>query len=185
MSKIGKIPITISDGVTITTENNLVNIKGPKGELAYSIPSDLKITLEDGLLKVDRKKNSTQARALHGTWRSHLQNAIIGVKEGYKKELELVGLGYRSEIKGEKLVLQVGFSHPVEIDVPEEINMTADKNQISVEGIDKQKVGQIAAIIRRVRPPEPYKGTGIRYKNEIIRRKAGKSAKAVGSGTNT
>ncbi|MBU1110998.1 50S ribosomal protein L6 [Patescibacteria group bacterium] len=183
MSKIGKQPITIPKNVEVLIDGQSVVIKGTKGELAYTLPELVNAGIEDSELRVNRVNDLPTAKALHGTWRAHLQNAVIGVDKGYEKILELVGLGYRAELKEGKLVLLVGFSHSVEVKIPEGIKASVVKNKISVEGIDKHQVGQIAAIIRRVRPPEPYKGTGIRYADEVIRLKPGKSARAVGAGT--
>jgi large subunit ribosomal protein L6 len=181
MSKIGKQPIPIKENVEITQRGQDIVIKGPKGELSCSLPSQIKVEKKENELMVRRQDDSILARSLHGTWRALLQNAIEGVTEGFRKELELVGLGYRAEVKENNLVLQVGFSHPVEIKIPPEVKVEVEKTTITVEGIDKQKVGEIAAIIRRVRPPEPYKGTGIRYLGEVVRRKPGKAAKALGA----
>ncbi|OQX51476.1 50S ribosomal protein L6 [candidate division CPR3 bacterium 4484_211] len=182
MSRIGKKPISIDEGIQVAVEGRRVSVRGPKGELSYLLPDGIKVLVGESEIKVERRRNDKQTRALHGTWRSILQNAVIGLKEGYVKELELVGLGYRAEVKGDRLILQVGFSHPVECTIPRGVNVSVEKSKIRLEGIDKHLVHQTAASIRAVRPPEPYKGTGIRYVGEVIKRKAGKAAKAVGAG---
>ena len=181
MSRIGSKPIKIQDGVTVTVGSGTVVVKGKKGELTYDFPSrSIEVTIVDDLVKVKVKDNSRQTRALHGLVRSLLSNMIKGVVEGYEKRLELVGTGYRVKKEGNKLVLSLGFSHPVEVSAPEGISFEVEDNdKIIVSGIDNQKVGQVAAEIRAKRKPEPYKGKGVRYAGEIVRRKAGKAAKAT------
>ncbi len=181
MSRIGNKPITIPDNVEVRIEGDKVIIKGPKGELEEKILPGMKVEVSEGLIKViNTQPEDKQHRAWHGLLRSLLANMVKGVTQGWKKELELVGVGYRAKMEGRKVVLSVGYSHNVEVEVPEDLEVKVDKNtQITVEGIDKYKVGQLAANIRAVRPPEPYKGKGIRYKGEVVRRKAGKAGKAA------
>ena len=177
MSRIGKKPIEIPDNVEIKIENRLVKIKGPKGEMSKEIPLDIGIEIKDKEILLNPKRKTKKSGALWGLTRSLLYNDVKGVTEGFEKELELIGIGYRASVEKEKLlVLEVGFSHKVEIEVPEGIDVSVKKNIIAISGIDKQKVGEIAAKIRKVRPPEPYKGKGIRYVGEKVRRKEGKKA---------
>ncbi|MFT4415735.1 50S ribosomal protein L6 [Fredinandcohnia humi] len=178
MSRVGKKPLEIPAGVTVTNNNNTITVKGPKGELTRTFHPDIQITVEENVLNVTRPTDNKEHRALHGTTRSILGNMVEGVHKGYERGLELIGVGYRAQKSGNKLVLNVGYSHPVEI-VPEagiEIDVPAN-TKIIVKGIDKERVGAIAANIRGVRPPEPYKGKGIRYEGEFVRRKEGKTAK--------
>lgn len=180
MSKIGQLPITIPNGVTLEINGGTVNISGPKGKLEVNFKKDLlDVKVEEGQVKVSTKKDSKIARSVWGTTRMLIANHIKGVTEGWKKQLELVGTGYRSEVQGNKLVLTVGYSHPVNIEAPEGITFKVEKSVINVDGIDKQVVGQVSANIRASRPPEPYKGKGVKYVGEVIRRKAGKAAKAA------
>ena len=177
MSRIGKKPIEIPDAVEIKMEKRLVKIKGPKGEISKEIPLDIGIEIKDKEILLNPKRKTKKSGALWGLTRSLLYNDVQGVTEGFKKELELIGIGYRASVEKEKLlVLEVGFSHKVEIEVPEGIDVSVKKNIITISGIDKQKVGEVAAKIRKVRPPEPYKGKGIRYVGEKVRRKEGKKA---------
>jgi len=177
MSRIGKKPIEIPDGVEIEIEKRLVKMKGPKGEISKEIPLDIGIEIKDKEILLNPKRKTKKSGALWGLTRSLLYNDVKGVTEGFEKELELIGIGYRASVEKEKLlVLEVGFSHKVEIEAPEGIDISVKKNIITVSGIDKQKVGEIAAKIRKVRPPEPYKGKGIRYVGEKVRRKEGKKA---------
>lgn len=180
MSRIGKTPIQIEKNVTVTHSGDVMTVTGPKGTLSYAIPDAILVKDENGVITVDAKHNDRRSRALHGFVRAHLANLIHGVSEGWTKTLELSGVGYRASVNGQNLVLTVGFSHPVTIAPPEGITFTISEGKIVVSGIDKQQVGQIAAEIRNVKKPEPYKGKGIRYQGEHIRRKAGKSAKGVG-----
>jgi large subunit ribosomal protein L6 len=176
MSRIGKKPVAIPSGVTVAIEGSTVNVKGPKGELTRRFRSEMKIQQDDGRVVIGRPSDSKEHRALHGLTRALLANMILGVTQGYRKSLEIVGVGYRAEKKGEKLVLSVGFSHQVEYPQPKGITIsTSGPTVVVIEGIDKEKVGQVAAEIRAVRPPEPYKGKGIRYQGEQVRRKAGKT----------
>lgn len=179
MSRIGKLPVQIPAGVTITVgDDNTVTVKGPKGELNQKMPSSMQLTQEDGAFSVKRPNDDKENRALHGLTRSLLNNMVVGVTNGFSKTLDIVGVGYRAQLQGSTLVLNMGYSHPVEIPQPDGITFACPtNNKIVVSGSDKQKVGQIAADIRNVRPPEPYKGKGIKYDNEIIRRKEGKTGK--------
>lgn len=178
MSRIGKQPIPVPSGVDVKIEGSTVTVKGPKGELSRTFSDIMTIRLEDGVLYVERPDDSREARSLHGLTRTLLANMVTGVSEGYVKNLEIVGVGYRATLKGKDLELALGFSHPVVV-VPEP-GITFDvpaPNKITVSGIDKQRVGQVAADIRKWRKPEPYKGKGIRYEGEYVRRKLGKAAK--------
>ncbi len=180
MSRIGNKPIAVPQGVEVKLEDGWVVVKGPKGELREKMLPGIEIKLEEGIVRVvNTQPEDKQHRAWHGLLRSLIANMITGVTEGWKKELQLVGVGYRAKLEGKKLVLSVGFSHNVEVEIPEGLEVKVDKNtEITVSGIDKYQVGQLAANIRAVRPPEPYKGKGIRYKGEQVRRKAGKAGKA-------
>jgi large subunit ribosomal protein L6 len=176
MSRIGKAPIDLPQGVEVQVEGGLVRVKGPKGELERQIRPETELRIEDGQLLVTRKAESKQHRAYHGLTRALVANMVEGVSTGFRKALEIVGVGYRAEKRGGDLVLLVGYSHEVRYPEPEGITITTPApTQIVVEGIDKQKVGQVAAELRSVRPPEPYKGKGIRYQGEQVRRKAGKT----------
>jgi large subunit ribosomal protein L6 len=179
MSRIGKLPVAISSGVTITVDdNNNVTVKGPKGELTTQINKDMLIEQDNGVLTVKRPSDDKRHRALHGLSRSLINNMVLGVTKGFEKSLDVVGVGYRAQKQGNKLVLNVGYSHPVEIPEPKGITIDVPgPNKITVKGIDKQLVGQIAANIRSIREPEPYKGKGIRYEGENVRRKEGKTGK--------
>lgn len=178
MSRVGNKILEIPQGVTITNNNNTVTVKGPKGELTRTFHPDMIIKLEDNTLTVERPSDNKEHRALHGTTRSLLGNMVEGVTNGYERALELIGVGYRASKQGNKLVLNVGYSHPVEIEPEAGIEIEVPANtKIIVKGIDKQRVGETAANIRAVRSPEPYKGKGIRYEGEQVRRKEGKTAK--------
>ena len=179
MSRIGKLPINIPGGVTITVgDDHTVNVKGPKGQLSEKISPDMEISMEEGVLLVKRPSDDKEHKALHGLSRSLIHNMVVGVTSGYQKNLDIVGVGYRAQMQGTKLVLNVGYSHPVEFEAPAGITFEVpNPNRISVLGISKQQVGQMAADIRKVRPPEPYKGKGIKYENEFVRRKEGKTGK--------
>ncbi len=179
MSRIGKLPVAVPKGVQVTVgADNTVQVKGPKGTLSQKIHKDITVTLVGDVITVTRPSDEKEHRSLHGLSRSLIANMVEGVSTGFQKNLEIVGVGYRAQKQGKKLVLNVGYSHPVEID---EINglefEVPTPTRITVKGIDKQAVGEMAANIRRVRPPEPYKGKGIRYENEHVRRKEGKTAK--------
>jgi large subunit ribosomal protein L6 len=188
MSRIGRAPIAVPPKVQVNwTEDNLVTVKGPKGELSSQIDSDLILKLEDGQLLVNRPSDSKEHKAKHGLYRSLVNNMVVGVTTGYTKQLEIHGVGYRAAKVGNNLVIQVGYSHPVEVQPPPGITLNVDgvdaatkATKVSVSGIDKQLVGEVAATIRRIRKPEPYKGKGIRYAGEKIRRKAGKAGKVGG-----
>ena len=179
MSRIGRMPIAIPAGVTVDiAENNQVTVKGPKGTLERVLPAEMAITKEGDEIKVTRPNDLKKMKSLHGLTRTLINNMIIGVTEGYEKKLEVNGVGYRAAKQGKKLTLSLGYSHPVEMEDPEGIEVTVDgQNLIIVKGIDKEKVGQYAAEIREKRAPEPYKGKGIKYVDEVIRRKVGKTGK--------
>lgn len=179
MSRIGKLPVSIPAGVTITVaQDNVVTVKGPNGELTQKMPSIMEIKQEDGTLTVNRPNDEKVARSMHGLTRTLINNMVTGVTAGYAKTLDVVGVGYRALLQGQNLVLNVGYSHPVEFPQPEGITFEVPSpNKIIVKGADKQQVGQMAANIRKVRPPEPYKGKGIKYDTEIVRRKEGKTGK--------
>lgn len=180
MSRIGLTPISVPENVTVSVQGSQVSVKGPKGELSHRLHHLVKLEQTDSELKVTRKANSKLAKSVHGTTQRILQNLITGVTQGYQKDLELVGTGYRVAKQGNKITLSLGFSHPVEFQSPEGIELKIEgNNKISVLGIDKQQVGHVAATIRGFRPPEPYKGKGIRYSDEVVRRKAGKAAKTA------
>ena len=178
MSRIGRLPITVPAGVTIDIKDgNTVTVKGPKGELTRTFAPELGISLEDGTLTVTRPNDLKKNKALHGLTRALINNMVIGVSTGFSKVLEVNGVGYKAAKQGNKLVLSLGYSHPVEMIDPEGIESSVEGNKITVSGISKEKVGQYAAEIRTKRPPEPYKGKGIKYSDEIIRRKVGKTSK--------
>jgi len=178
VSRIGRAPIEIPAGVEVKVEGNVVRVKGPKGELSRTIHPDMSVTIENGALRVTRPSDEREHKALHGLTRTLIANMVEGVTKGYTRGLELVGTGYRAAKSGRKLTLSIGYSHPVEFDPPEGIEFQVPApNQIFVNGIDKELVGQIAANIRKVRPPEPYLGKGIKYVGEVIRRKEGKTGK--------
>ena len=178
MSRIGRLPVAIPAGVTVEIkENNHVTVKGPKGTLERVLPAEMEIKQEDGHVVVTRPNDLKKMKSLHGLTRTLINNMVVGVTEGYKKVLEVNGVGYRAAKQGNKLVLSLGYSHPVEMVDPEGISSAVDGNKIVVSGIDKEKVGQYAAEIRDKRRPEPYKGKGIKYADEVIRRKVGKTGK--------
>ena len=179
MSRIGKLPINIPGGVTITVgDDNTVVVKGPKGELSEKISPKMELSMEDGVLTVKRPNDLKENRALHGLSRTLINNMVVGVTTGYSKTLEIVGVGYRAQKQGNKLVLNLGYSHPVEFEEPQGITFDVPTpNKVVVNGINKQQVGQMAADIRIKRAPEPYKGKGIRYEGEYVRRKEGKTGK--------
>jgi large subunit ribosomal protein L6 len=179
MSRIGRLPVVIPSGVQVNLNGADVEVKGPKGTLKRSFSKQIEIALEEGKLVVKRNSDEQNVRALHGTTRSVLHNMVLGVSQGFSRILEVDGVGYRAEMDGNNLVINVGFSHPVVVKSPEGISFSADAKtrQITVSGYDKEMVGQVAADIRKIRPPEPYKGKGIHYLGERLRHKAGKSAK--------
>ncbi len=177
MSRIGRAPIPVPSGVEIVIDGNRVDVKGPKGRLAHEFDPDMQIDLSDGVLQVSRPTDSASHRSMHGLTRTLLANMVTGVSEGFQKRLEIVGVGYRAALKGKDLEVLVGYSHPVVVNPPENIEFEVPApTQIVVKGISKEQVGQVAADIRAIRSPEPYKGKGIRYANEVVRRKVGKRA---------
>ena len=182
MSRIGKKPVAIAAGVKVALTDHLVRIEGPKGKLELTVHPDITVKLDQARneLVVTRKDDEKQSKALHGLTRALLANYVEGVSKGYSKALEVQGVGYKAEVKGAELMLSVGFANAVSVPIPPGLNTQVEGNRITVSGADKQLVGQFAADVRRVRKPEPYKGKGIRYSTEVVRRKAGKSGKAVG-----
>jgi large subunit ribosomal protein L6 len=176
MSRIGKQAISIPDGVTVNVGSGEIQVKGPKGSLSGLIPGGIAAKVEDGQLVLERPDDKRESRAMHGLARALANNMVVGVSEGFRKGLEIEGVGYRAEVKGKSLNLLLGFSHPVEMPVPEGLTVKVEANtKVSIEGADRQVVGQFAADVRSLRPPEPYKGKGIRYEDEHIRRKVGKA----------
>lgn len=182
MSRVGKKPVTVPSGVTITVgADNVVKVKGPKGELAQAVDRDIKVEVKDGVITIGRPTDQIRHRALHGLYRALIANLVKGVTDGYRKDLELVGVGYKASNQGNLLDLSLGYSHNILIAIPSELKVTTvtEKGQnpkITLEGIDKQLLGQVAAKLRSLRKPEPYKGKGVKYSDEVIRRKAGKAA---------
>ena len=178
MSRIGNKPVVVPAGVTITQSGNTVTVKGPKGELTREFSPNITLNISEGEVVLTRPDDTKENKTLHGTMRANLNNMVVGVSEGFEKALELIGVGYRAQLQGKKLVLNVGYSHPVEFETPEGITIEVPSNtQIVVKGSNKEVVGELAANIRGVRPPEPYKGKGIRYVGEHVRRKEGKTGK--------
>jgi large subunit ribosomal protein L6 len=178
MSRIGRLPIDIPTGVDVKVDGSAVTVKGPKGELALTVASPIEVKIEDGQLLVTRPDDERESRSLHGLTRTLIANQIIGVTTGYTKGLEIVGTGYRVQAKGNSLEFALGYSHSITVDPPAGISFTVEgNNKLTVVGIDKQAVGEVAANIRKLRKPEPYKGKGVRYAGEVVRRKAGKSGK--------
>lgn len=178
MSRIGNKPITVPEGVEVTLDNKMITVKGPKGTLTREIHKNIDVTLDGNVITVSRPDDEPLNRSLHGLTRTLINNMIIGVKEEFKRELEINGVGYRAQKQGNKLVINLGYSHPVEMDEPEGITFDVpNPNQIIVRGIDKELVGQTAAVVRTKRPPEVYRGKGIKYAEEVIRRKEGKAGK--------
>lgn len=179
MSRIGRKPILIPDGVEVKIENSSVSVKGPKGQLSYNLPEGITATLEGKTVVVTRNSEVSKTRALHGLARSLISNMITGVSQGFSRALQIVGVGYRAQLSGNKLVINIGYSHPVEFPLPEGIKATVDDKQttITLYGIDKQLLGQIAANLRAIRPPDAYKGKGIRYADETLKLKPGKTGK--------
>lgn len=183
MSRIGKLPIIIPDQVNVSLEGNTLKIKGPKGELSQKIHTHVNVEIKEKEIKVTvRQPEEKNDRSLWGLFRVLINNMIKGVTEGFEKKLEVNGVGYKAQVSGRKLVLNLGYSHPIEYEVPEGVEVKGEKNIITISGADRQRVGQAAAEIREFRKPEPYKGKGIKYIDEVIRRKAGKAAKTGGEG---
>ncbi|MBI5867035.1 MAG: 50S ribosomal protein L6 [candidate division Zixibacteria bacterium] len=177
MSRIGKKPIPIPAGVQVTVDGDIVRVKGPKGELHQSFLPGISVSITDGIITVERSNDHRSMRALHGLTRALIANMITGVSHGFRRVLEIVGVGYKAELNGKRLNLVVGYSHPILITPPDGVNFVVENpTRFAVEGISKQLVGEVAARVRRYRPPEPYKGKGIRYEGEHVRRKAGKTA---------
>jgi large subunit ribosomal protein L6 len=175
MSRIGKMPIQLPSSVTVDITEDTVRVKGPKGELSRQVPRRINIVREDGTLRIERENDEPTQRSLHGLTRSLIANMVTGVTDGYTRRLEVNGVGYRAAVSSGNLVLQVGYSHPVLYPAPEGITFAVQANAITISGADKELVGEVAAQVRRVRPPEPYKGKGIKFAEEVIRRKAGKA----------
>ena len=177
MSRIGKQPIPVPNAVKIDIDGRNIKVTGPKGTLTREVVPEVNLTLDDGNLIVTRPSDAPRDRAMHGLTRALLFNMVTGVDAGFRRTLELIGVGYRGQMQGSKLVLALGYSHPIEIDPPEGITFAVEGPRVHVDGIDKEQVGQVAADIRKLRPPEPYLGKGVRYLGEFVRRKAGKSGK--------
>ena len=176
MSRIGRLPVPIPDGVTVSVADNVVTVEGPKGLLTQKFQPQVQMTVQDGNCIVSRRNETKKAKSLHGLYRKLVSNMVIGVSQGFNRELQINGVGYRAEAKDETIVLNLGFSNQIEYRVPEGVTVQCDgPAKVTVSGIDNEKVGQVAAEIRSLRPPEPYKGKGIRYSDEIVRRKVGKS----------
>ncbi|MFQ5997115.1 MAG: 50S ribosomal protein L6 [Dehalococcoidales bacterium] len=180
MSRVGRMPITVPSGVTVNIKKGRVTVTGPKGELSCAISRDIAIDQQDNTLTVSRPSDNKEHRSLHGLTRSLVANMVEGVSSGFDKYLEIIGVGYRAEKTGDKLTLRVGYSHPVEVSPLPGISLAVEGNRIKVSGINKEVVGEMAARIRKVRPPDPYKGKGIRYAGEVVRLKPGKAGKVVG-----
>ena len=181
MSRIGRLPITVPSGVDVTIDGRNLTVKGPKGTLSRALHPDMTVSREDGTLVVTRPTEQKTHKQLHGLTRTLVNNMVVGVTDGYRKGLEITGVGYRAALNGKKLTLNLGYSHPIEIDPPEGITFEVENpTRLAVVGIDKELVGQIAAKVRQTRKPEPYKGKGVRYSGEYIRRKAGKAGKIGG-----
>ena len=176
MSRIGQKPIEIPSGVKIELNNNVMNVEGPKGKLSQNYSNEVKIDIDNNLAVVTRLNESKRAKGMHGLYRNLLNNMVIGVSQGFTRNLQIIGVGYKAEVKGSNLILHLGFAHPVEYAIPKDIQVSIDANtKISVTGINKQKIGQMCAEIRAYKPPEPYKGKGIRYEDEVVRKKVGKT----------
>lgn len=176
MSRFGNIPVLVPQEVKVEVAENTLKVAGPKGSLERKLPRGVEIKMENGKASVSVKANTKQAISNQGSIKSHLNNMVIGVTNGWKKEMEMSGSGYRAEVKGSELVLSLGYSHPIIFNAPKDVNFKVEKNNITVEGLDKEVVGQIAALIRASRKPDPYKAKGIKYADEVVRRKAGKQA---------
>ena len=181
MSRIGKKPVLLQKGIKFEKKDARIKISGPKGELSVSVPPSIGIELKENEIIVSRSSDSKEQRALHGTWRAHINNMVKGVSEGFQRKLEIVGVGYKAEVKGKKIQFVLGYSHPILFSPPAGIKVEIPQpTSVVITGIDKQLVGQVAAKLRSFRPPEPYKGKGVKYEGEYIRRKAGKAAAAAG-----
>ncbi len=181
MSRIGRLPIPVPDGVDVTLEGNRITVKGPRGELTRELTPELRVVRENGEIKVERPSDEKRHRELHGLTRTLVANMVVGVTVGFRKGLEITGVGYRAQLIGQKLQLNLGYSHPVEIDPPSGIRFELENpTRLAVVGIDKELVGHVAARVRATRKPEPYKGKGVRYAGEVVRRKAGKAGKIGG-----
>lgn len=178
MSRIGKNPVIIPDGVKVNLLGQLVKVTGPKGSLEFNVHKDMKLSENDGSIIVERPSDEREHRALHGTTRQIINNMVVGVSEGFSKELVIIGIGYQAQVQGNRLQLQLGYSHDIYFDMPEGITVTANRTEVKVDGTDKQLVGAVAAKIRSFRKPEPYKGKGVRYKGEYVRSKQGKTVGA-------
>lgn len=182
MSRIGKKPVAILKGIKVDRKDHLLKITGPKGELTARVPESIGIEVKESEIQLTRSSDVKEQRALHGTWRAHIHNMIRGVTDGFQKKLEIVGVGYKAEVKGKKIQLVLGYSHPILFEPPAGIKIEIPlPTNIVISGIDKQLVGQVAAKLRSFRPPEPYKGKGVKYEGEYIRRKAGKAAATAGA----
>ena len=181
MSRIGRLPIPVPDGVEVTLDGQRISVRGPRGELSRELAPELRVVREDGVLRVERPSDEKRSRELHGLTRTLVANMITGVTTGYRKPLEITGVGYRAQLVGRRLQLNLGYSHPVEIEPPEGISFEVENpTRVAVVGIDKELVGHVAARVRASRKPEPYKGKGVRYAGEVVRRKAGKAGKIGG-----
>lgn len=179
MSRIGKLPVELPEGIKAQVSGRSLKVVGPKGELEYKFSRLVGVAVDGSQVKVSRRRDDKASKAIHGTTRALINNMVKGVKDGWVKNLQIVGKGYRAEAKQDRLVLTVGYSHPVEIVAPDGVSFKVEKDNIAVSGMDKGLVGQVAARLRKVRPPEPYKGKGIRYLDEVVRRKPGKAAKGA------
>jgi len=175
MSRIGKNPVPIPKGAKVEIKDGVLTAEGPKGKVQEKLFAECPVAIEDGMIKVSRTSDAKPVRAKHGLSRALINNAVVGVTEGFKKELEIVGVGYRGEVKGREVHMALGYSHPVIFKIPDNIEIVFEKNKISISGANRQNVGQVAAEIRQFRPPDPYKAKGIRYRGEVVRRKVGKS----------
>jgi large subunit ribosomal protein L6 len=179
MSRVGQVPVDIPDGVDVKIQKSLVTVKGPKGELKWNYPAGIKVSVQDKTVIVERPAETKQLRSLHGTTRSLIANMVTGTTTGYKREMSIIGVGYRAQVQGQKITFTLGYSHPIVFNLPEGVTAQVDKKQtqLVLEGIDKYLVGQVAANIRSLRPPNIYKGKGIRYADEVIKLKVGKAGK--------
>lgn len=176
MSRVGKQPIDVPDGVQVSVTQNHIKVQGAKGQLEWDFHPEMKVIVADGQIKVERPSDQKMHRSLHGLTRTLVYNMVTGVTKGFKREMDIIGVGYRANVEGKDLVFQLGFSHPVRFPIPDGIEIDVEKQtRINIQGINKQQVGQVAANIRSIRPPEPYKGKGVKYSDEVIKRKAGKS----------